>query len=126
MSIKVNSFNELENRCLEFSLNVKSFCKTIKQDIVHQVYISQVIRSSSSVGANYIEANEKLGEKDLLFRLRIARKESKETIYWLNHFDESEEREYLIDEADQLRKILSSIVTKLSTHHTQFNSTQTI
>ena len=125
MSNRVNSFNELENRCLEFSLHVKSFCKAIKQDIIHQVYIAQVIRSSSSIGANYIEANEKLGDKDLLFRIRVARKESKETIYWLQHFDETEERDFLIDEADQLRKILSSIITKLSTNNTTFNHTQT-
>ena len=111
MNNRVNSFNELENRCLEFSLNVKSFCSNIKQDIIHQDYISQVIRSASSIGANYIEANEKLGEDDLLFRTRIAKKEAKETIYWLNHFDESDERDFLLDEADQLRKIMSSITT---------------
>jgi four helix bundle protein len=114
MNNKVNSFNDLENRCLEFSLNTKSFCRTIKQDVINQVYISQITRSSSSIGANYIEANEKLGDKDLLHKLKIARKEAKETIYWLQHFDETEERDFLIDEADQLRKILSSILTKLT------------
>lgn len=122
MSSKVNSFNELENRCLEFSLNIKSFCQTIKQDVIHQVYISQIIRSSSSIGANYIEANEKLGPKDLLHRIRIARKEAKETIFWLQHFDQADDRDYLIDEADQLRKILSSIITKLSINNTQLNN----
>lgn len=122
---KANNFNDLENRCLEFSLRVKAFCKSIKQDIIHQVYISQVIRSSSSIGANYIEENEKLGEKDLLFRIRIARKESKETIYWLNHFDESDERNFLLDEADQLRKILSSMIIKISNYNSQFNTIQT-
>lgn len=96
----INSFNELENRCLEFSLNVKVYCQSIKQDIIHQVYISQLIRASSSIGANYIEANEKLGPKDLLHRMRIARKESKETIYWLHHFTQTDERENLINESD--------------------------
>lgn len=114
MSNRVNSFNELENRCLEFSLNVKSFCSDVKQDLIHQDYILQVIRSSAAIGSNIIEANEKLGEDNLIHKMKIARKESKETIYWLHHFDESEERDFLLDEVDQLRKILSSIISKLS------------
>ena len=114
MSNRVNSFNELENRCLEFSLNIKSFCSDVKQDMIHQDYILQVIRSSAAIGSNIIEANEKLGEDNLIHKMKIARKESKETIYWLHHFDESEERDFLLDEVDQLRKILSSIISKLS------------
>jgi four helix bundle protein len=114
MSNRVNSFNELENRCLEFSLNVKSFCSDVKQDMIHQDYILQVIRSSAAIGSNIIEANEKLGEDNLIHKMKIARKESKETIYWLHHFDETEERDFLLDEVDQLRKILSSIISKLS------------
>ena len=114
MSNRVNSFNELENRCLEFSLNVKSFCSDVKQDMIHQDYILHVIRSSAAIGSNIIEANEKLGEDNLIHKMKIARKESKETIYWLHHFDESEERDFLLDEVDQLRKILSSIISKLS------------
>ena len=114
MSNRVNSFNELENRCLEFSLNVKSFCSDVKQDMIHQDYILHVIRSSAAIGSNIIEANEKLGEDNLIHKMKIARKESKETIYWLHHFDETEERDFLLDEVDQLRKILSSIISKLS------------
>lgn len=114
MSNRVNSFNELENRCLEFSLNVKSYCSDVKQDMIHQDYILQVIRSSAAIGSNIIEANEKLGEDNLIHKMKIARKESKETIYWLHHFDETEERDFLLDEVDQLRKILSSIISKLS------------
>lgn len=123
MNNRVNSFNELENRCLEFSLNVKSFCSTLELDIIHQEYITHVIHSASSIGANYIEANEKIVENDLLFKIRIAKKEAKETIYWLNHFDETNERDFLIDEADQLRKIMSSIITKISNHNNQLINT---
>jgi four helix bundle protein len=93
---------------------VKSFCSDVKQDMIHQNYILQAIRSCAAIGFNMIEANEKLGENNLIHKMKIARKESKETIYWLHHFDESEERDFLIDEADQLRKILSSIISKLS------------
>lgn len=77
----------------------------------------QLIRSSGSIGANYIEANEKLGNKDLVFRLKIARKEAKESKYWLRLLKEGnvgfrKELDVLIQEADELRKILSSIVNK--------------
>jgi four helix bundle protein len=77
----------------------------------------QLIRSSGSIAANYIEANEKLGDKDFKFRLKIARKEAKETLLWLNllkdlnhNFDS--DLETLLNEADELRKILSAIINK--------------
>jgi four helix bundle protein len=109
-----SNFNELENRCLQFSNETKKYCRTIQYDAINKVYISQVVRSSSSIGANYIEANEKLGEKDLLMRMKIARKEAKETIFWLLHFDESEERNNLLNEVEQLRKIISAIIIKIT------------
>jgi four helix bundle protein len=77
----------------------------------------QLIRSSGSIAANYIEANEKFGDKDFQFRLKIARKEAKETLLWLNllkdlnhNFDS--DLETLLNEADELRKILSAIINK--------------
>ncbi len=78
----------------------------------------QLIRSSGSVGANYIEANEKLGDKDLKFRLKISRKEAKESEYWLKllrdlNEDKTQKIEQLIAEASELRKILSAIINKL-------------
>ena len=60
-------------------------CKQLKQDIINREYISQLIRSAGSVAANYIEANDKLGDKDLRFRIKISKKESKESILWLKH-----------------------------------------
>ena len=77
----------------------------------------QLVRSSGSIGANYIEANEKLGEKDLFFRLKIARKEAKESIYWLKLLQELNpdfisNSDLLIYEAEELKKILSTIITK--------------
>ena len=75
------------------------------------------MRSSGSVGANYIEANEKLGDKDLSFRLKIARKEAKESKYWLRLLQELNPEliaisDLLIIESEELRKILSAIITK--------------
>ena len=66
-----------------FALNVRDFCRKLKWDIINKVYIEQLIRSSSSVGANYSEANENLGKNDLKMRMKIARKEAKESTRWL-------------------------------------------
>ena len=69
----------LEERCADFAMAVRDFCRTLKQDIINSVYIKQVIRSSSSIGANYIEANENLGKQDLKMKIKISRKEAKDT-----------------------------------------------
>ena len=78
----------------------------------------QVARSSGSIGANYIEANEALGKKDFRLHVRISRKESKETRYWLRLLDTQEntaldaEREGLIQESTELMLILAAILRK--------------
>ncbi|MEO8934392.1 MAG: four helix bundle protein [Xanthomarina sp.] len=79
----------------------------------------QLVRSSGSVGANYIEGNEKLGEKDLKFKMKISRKEAKESEYWLRLLKELNQEEVnriqkLETEANELRKILSAIINKLN------------
>ena len=77
---------DLEERTFGFAQEVRNFIKTIPKTIANIEDGKQVIRSSGSVGANYIEANESLGKKDFILRLRIARKEAKETRYWLGLF----------------------------------------
>ncbi|MBE8725147.1 four helix bundle protein [Flavobacterium hungaricum] len=69
--------------------------------------------------SNYIEANEKLGDKDLLFRLKISRKEAKESKFWLPLLHELNPEQRIISdsllfEVEELRKILSAIITKTS------------
>lgn len=88
-------------------------------NIVNSQDTKQVVRSSGSIGANYnIEANESVGDKDFLFRLKTSRKEAKESIYWLNLLKEcnsqsiSDEIESLLVEATELRKIFSTIISK--------------
>ena len=75
------------------------------------------MRSSGLVGANYIAANEALGKKDFLLRLRICREEAKETAYWLKLILVSDvfndKRNMLLQEATELTKIFGAIVTKL-------------
>lgn len=68
------------------------------------------------MGANYIEANESLGKKDFLMRIKICRKEAKETRYWLRLIDVGEnlndKRQVLEQEATELMKIFGSIISK--------------
>lgn len=72
---------DLEERTYQFALAVRLFIKKIPKTLSNIEDGKQVVKSSGSVGANYIEANEKIGEKDLKYRLKISRKEAKETIY---------------------------------------------
>ena len=79
--------------------------------------VKQVIRSSGSVGANYIEANESLGKKDFAMRIRICRKEAKETIYWLKLVETNEDsletkRASYIQEGTEIMKIFGAILIK--------------
>jgi len=109
---------DLEERTFLFAKNVRLFVKSLPKSIGNYEDAKQVVRSSGSVGANYIEANEALGKKDFLMRLKISRKEAKESKYWLrliyetNGLTNKEEATRLINEAEELKKILSSIIEK--------------
>lgn len=74
---------DLENRTLKFARAVSEFVNRLPKAMQNAEYSRQLVRSSGSVGANYIEANESLDKKDFLMRIRICRKESKESRYWL-------------------------------------------
>lgn len=112
----------LEERCHQFGKRVRAFCRKLKKDLANIEDIKQLVRASGSVGANYIEANENVGRGDLKFRLRICRKESKESMHFLGLlelFENKElekERDGLLDEAVQLRKIFSAMIKKLDSN----------
>ena len=72
---------DLEERTLTFAKRVINFCKSLPNNTVNFKLVDQLIRSAGSIGANYREVNESLGEKDFLMRLRISRKEAKETSF---------------------------------------------
>lgn len=109
---------DLEERTFLFAKDVRVFIKTLKMTIANIEDSKQLIRSSGSIGANYIEANEALSKKDFKFRVKISRKESKESVYWLRLITETNElpneieTKSLIQEATELKKILSSIIEK--------------
>ena len=105
---------DLEERTFEFARNTRVFVRKLEINIWNREDIKQLVRSSGSVAANYIEANEKLGEKDFLMKLRICKKEAKETILWLRlidiHSEDLEiERTHLINEAIELKNIVGAI-----------------
>ncbi|HYG16735.1 MAG TPA: four helix bundle protein [Bacteroidia bacterium] len=109
---------DLEDRTLAFSKSIRDFIKTCPKSVTNTVYMRQLARSSSSVGANYIEANDSIGAKDKLMRIRICRKEAKESVYWLKLIDTNNDndvnRSELIKEANELMLILGAILKKLS------------
>ena len=108
----------LEDRTLEFAKATRVFVKKLPRCTSNFEDGKQLIRSSGSIGANYIEANEALSKKDFKMRMKISRKEAKETCYWLKLVDNGndehleKERSDLLDEATQLLKIMSSIILK--------------
>ena len=107
---------DLEDRTLTFAKKVREFVKKLPKTTGNIEDGKQVVRSSGSVGANYIEANEALSKKDFLMRIKICRKEAKESRFWLKLLDVSdvskceEERKCLVQEATELMNIFGSIV----------------
>ena len=107
---------DLEDRTLDFARAIISLTKDLPRSTANFEISKQLIRSAGSVGANYIEANESLGKKDFLMRIRISKKEAKESRYWLKLIDCSstaiEKRDTLIQESTELMKIFGSIIEK--------------
>jgi len=110
---------DLEERTLKFAKRVIEYTKHLPKTTPNFEISKQLIRSGGSVGANYIEANESLGKKDFLMRIKICKKESKESRYWLDLSEPDDkntlslqEKESLIGETIELMKIFGSIVEK--------------
>ena len=115
---KVTKRYDLEERTFLFSRAVIEFTNDVPKTLANIEIIKQVIRSSGSVGANYIEANEALSKKDFAMRVKICRKEAKETQYWLKLLEAKcddivKRQQALIGEATELMKIFGSIVEKV-------------
>ncbi|MBU1104592.1 four helix bundle protein [Candidatus Parcubacteria bacterium] len=110
---------DLEERTLKFAKNVREFIKALPKSVSNYEDCKQLSRSSGSIGANYIEANESLSRKDFVMRVKISRKEAKESVFWLNLVDLGDSnkdlnirREFLVKEAMELTKIFGAIVEK--------------
>ena len=116
--IENNKQYDLESRTLRFAKNARDFIKKLPRTLTNIEYSKQLARSSSSIGANYIEANEALGKKDFIMRLKICRKEAKETKYWLELVDvggddvSQKNGLSLLQEANELMMIFGAIIRK--------------
>lgn len=109
---------DLEERTFQFAADVRALVKKIKKTIGNTEDGKQVVRSSGSVGANYIEANESVSKKELVLKIKTCRKEAKESRYWLRLLDLEEQsaleaiRQALIQEAQELMNIFGAILKK--------------
>src|SRR4030042_2099932 len=107
---------DLRDRTLRFAKMVRNYVKNLPKTLSNIENARQLIKASGSVGANYIEAEEALSRKDFVMRIKISRKEAKESGYWLELTEPKEEqmmeKQKLIKEATELTKIFGSIVEK--------------
>ncbi|MBP9773710.1 MAG: four helix bundle protein [Candidatus Peribacteraceae bacterium] len=106
----------LENRTLVFAKKIRAFVKLIPRTIANTEDGKQLIRSSGSIGANYIEANESLGKRDFMMKVKISKKEAKESGYWLQLLDMGDnkilenERMALFKESKELMLIFGAML----------------
>lgn len=109
---------DLEERTFEFAESVRAFVKQLPKTISNTEDIRQLVRASGSVAANWVEADEALSKKDFLMRVKICRKEAKESRLFLRLVDAGlakatlAVREGLATEARELTLIFSSIISK--------------
>ena len=110
-----NSKYDLEDRTLKFAKDVRVFVGLIDKKLINLDDCKQLLRSSGSVGANYIEANESLSKKDLALRIKICRKEAKESAYWLELLlEKGNGADILLKESRELVNIFGAILKKVS------------
>jgi len=110
---------DLEERSAQFGGDIIIFLKSISKDSINNSLISQLIRSATSVGANYMEADCAETKKDFKYRISICKKESKETQYWLRVIAKAIDEENLKEscrklwqEAKELSMIFATIASK--------------
>lgn len=106
---------DLEERTFSFAERITSFLKTLKQDSINKPIISQLVRSGTSIGANYCEADGAESKKDFQHKIGICKKECKETKYWLRllstiHPEQREVLRTFWKEAHELTLIFSKII----------------
>ena len=109
---------DLESRTLAFAGLTRDFIASIPKTLINVDDCKQLLRSSGSVGSNYREANNAVSKADFVFRIKICRKEAKESEYWFELLrvpkgtDFDRERLRLLQEARELRLIFAAILHK--------------
>ncbi len=111
-NMRTDRIYDLEERTYKYALSCRNFIRNQLKSIPNFEYSKQLIRSSGSVAANYIEANEALSVKDYYHCVKICRKEIKESILWLKLLttENNQELDNLLKESNELMKIFGSII----------------
>lgn len=114
----MNKVYDLEKRTEIFGGWIIDFCKTINQDAISRPIISQMIRSATSIGANYMEANAASSKKDFRNKIFICKKEAQETRHWLKMIEKcfperKEQIKKLWQECQELVFIFQKITSSL-------------
>src|SRR6516165_12548200 len=110
---------DLEDRTFRFAESIRSFVRQLPRTISNVEDVRQLVRASGSVAANWIEADEALSKRDFLMRVKICRKEAKESRLFLRLVDAGSTgatvsaRDKLSAEARELTLIFSSIISKV-------------
>ena len=109
----------LEERTVKFSENIIDLLKSIRLNSINKSIVSQLVRSATSVGANYCEANGASSKKDFKNKIHICKKEMKETKYWLQllaktNNEKKKEIKDLWKEAQELTLIFSKIIITMN------------
>ncbi len=111
---------DLCERTFQFAKAVRLFVRKLPKTISNIEDVKQLVRSSGSVGANYIEAQEAVSRKDFRYRVCVSRKEARESIYWLRLLNTGTveaidvERQQLLCECSELLRIRSAIINRAS------------
>ena len=114
----VRSRFDLEDRTERFAAECRALLRALPRTLANVEDARQLVRPSGSVAANDIEANDALGDRDFRYRVKISRKEAKESRLWLRLLDTrgnvavEEARARLTDEATQLIRIFTAILRK--------------
>ncbi|MFH1191892.1 MAG: four helix bundle protein [bacterium] len=106
---------DLEERTAKFGEEIIQFAKKLPKDSINISLINQVVKSGTSIGANYLEANDSESDKDFIHKISISRKESHETKHWLRMLAAAipefrNEARKLWQEAKELNLIFSAII----------------
>ena len=109
---------DLEERTAKFGESVIRFCQSLTQNTINKPVINQLVRSATSIGANYMEANSASSRKDFKNKIHICKKETQETKHWLRmlsvcEFLRKDEIRKLWSETQELTLIFGKIVSSL-------------
>lgn len=117
------SNNDLLKRTLDFAIKIIQLSRLIPNTPTNKPLISQIIRSSSSIGANYREAKEAFSRSDFIHKISLCKKEANETIYWLELIKSNNPQitiiEELSNEASQFIRIFAASMKTAKSNKTK-------